>query len=185
MTMEQLDAYGVALSNNAQGLVEDAEVLFGAGRYARSYALSTLAIEECHKLPLVWRLMLQLHNRLTPDWNILNNEGTSHGYKLKMAVAGTVAISHMLGPAKAFPDADALMTILKGSKPFVQEFNQRKQDALYTGLDANGAPVPPETTVDKQLAGTMVKTARATVESMAGMHQHAKTVLPMLVLQKH
>lgn len=77
----------------------------------------------------------------------------------------------------------ALQKFLADSKPYVKEFNDRKLAAIYTDLDAQGNVVLPESTVDAQLAATMLKTARSTVESMALIHPHAKIVLLKLAAQ--
>jgi AbiV family abortive infection protein len=73
LTLDQLVAYGHAIATNARALVADAQVLLDAGRLPRSYALCTLAIEESHKLPIVWNLMMQLLSRATPDWGSFAN----------------------------------------------------------------------------------------------------------------
>jgi AbiV family abortive infection protein len=88
LTLDQLITYGDAIAVNARALVVDAEVLLDAGRLPRSYVLCTLAIEESHKLPLVWNLMMQLLSGAAPAWGSLAN-ANSHTHKLTMAVAGT------------------------------------------------------------------------------------------------
>jgi AbiV family abortive infection protein len=47
-----------AAINNARRLLEDAELLFSAGRYASACALAILSIEESGKLPVLRRLAL-------------------------------------------------------------------------------------------------------------------------------
>ena len=53
-------------------------MLLDAGRLPRSYALGTLAIEESHKLPIVWKLMMQLVSGETPHWSSLANAKQPH-----------------------------------------------------------------------------------------------------------
>lgn len=84
LTLDELIVYGDAIAVNARALVVDAEVLLEAGRLPRSYALGTLAIEESHKLPLVWNLMMQLLSGAVPDWGSLAN-ANSHTHKLTIA----------------------------------------------------------------------------------------------------
>ena len=180
LTLEQLIAYGGAISANAQALVEDAQVLRDANRLARSYALCTLAIEESHKLPMVWKLMMLLINGGEPDWNVVTRSGSSHTYKLTMAVASTMALPMAINDPAALLEPYALKQILEDSAPAVKEFNARKLAAIYTDLDVNGDAVTPESTVDAILADTILKTARATVNSMAEMHPHVKVLLEQL-----
>src|SRR5260370_23539747 len=45
----ELIACTVAAAANAQGLLDDAEVLFAAGPHARAYSLAALAVEEVGK----------------------------------------------------------------------------------------------------------------------------------------
>ena len=47
--MRELARGAVAAAGNARGLVEDAELLSGAGRLARAYSLAGLAVEEVGK----------------------------------------------------------------------------------------------------------------------------------------
>jgi HEPN superfamily AbiV-like protein len=44
-----LAACAIAAARNAQGLLQDAELLAGSGRTARAYSLAALAVEECGK----------------------------------------------------------------------------------------------------------------------------------------
>jgi AbiV family abortive infection protein len=179
LTFDQLVAYGDAIAVNGRALVADAQVLFDAGRLPRSYALCTLAIEESHKLPLVWRLMMDLLAVDAPDWDALAG-ANSHTYKLTMAVASTAAIPQVMAPEAPGLEPAALQKFLTDSKPYVKEFNYRKLAAIYTDLDAQGNAVLPDITVDVTLTATMLKTARSTVESMALIHPHAPTVLKQL-----
>jgi hypothetical protein len=77
----------------------------------------------------------------------------------------------------------ALQKFLADSKSYVKEFNDLKLMAIYTDLDGQGNAVLPDSTVDAQLAATMLKTARSTVEAMALIHPHAKTLLQKLAAQ--
>jgi len=43
----ELAACAIAAARNAQGLLDDAELLAGAGRTGRAYSLAVLAVEEC------------------------------------------------------------------------------------------------------------------------------------------
>jgi AbiV family abortive infection protein len=147
----------------------------------RSQLAVDLAVRDLPFLTSFWKLMMQLLSGETPHWSSLAN-ANSHTHKLTMAVASTAAIRQVMAPGAPGLEAAALQKLISGSKPFVKEFNDRKLAAIYTDLDAQGNAVLPDSTVNAQLAATMCKTARSTVESMALIHPHALTLLKQLVV---
>lgn len=46
-TRRELAKCAIAAARNAQGLLQDAELLAASGRTARAYSVSVLAVEEC------------------------------------------------------------------------------------------------------------------------------------------
>src|SRR6266851_10405020 len=74
--VRELARGAVAAARNARGLVEDAELLSGAGRQARSYSLAGLAVEEVGKAGILATLAAmpvkgagasRAHARVAPD----------------------------------------------------------------------------------------------------------------------
>ena len=125
MTLEQLDAYGMALVHNAESLIDDAEVLIAAARYARAYALCTLALEEGHKPPIAWFLMSQLIDGVQPDWALLDLVGASHTHKLRLAVASHFAMSLMSPEWLTKPDTSTLKAMVNKAEPYVRALNEK------------------------------------------------------------
>jgi AbiV family abortive infection protein len=132
-------AYGaVAAARNARGLVEDAELLSGAGRLARAYSLAGLAVEEVGKAGSLAALAAMPENLRAgaPVGRLL----AWHQLKL---VKGMVTADLPFGP----PDKAAkfatmppseLAEILDDAQAFAEDTDRLKQRGLYVDVDGSG-----------------------------------------------
>jgi AbiV family abortive infection protein len=136
--VRQLARGAVAAARNARGLVEDAELLSGAGRQARAYSLAGLAVEEVGKagslatlaaMPVKVRARAPLGRML--EW---------HQMKL---VAGQLIAAVPLGvPGVAtrlvtMPLSEVAQ-ILDNAQAFAQDIDRLKQRGLYVDVDRSG-----------------------------------------------
>jgi AbiV len=104
--------HAAAIMENGQGLLDDAELLLGAGRHARAYSLSALAIEEFGKAGSVLALAMMPDEirarapvRELLEWHRLKQTG---GLLMAVVQLGTPGISARI----AGTPADQLAGIL-------------------------------------------------------------------------
>ncbi len=128
----------VAAARNAFGLVEDAELLSGAGRLARAYSLAGLAVEEVGKagsLITVAAMPENLRAR-APVGRMLE----WHQMKL---VKGMLTAAAPFG-APGLPTRFVTMPlseiaeILDDAQAFAQDVDRLKQRGLYVDVDLSG-----------------------------------------------
>jgi AbiV family abortive infection protein len=159
----------VAAARNACGLVEDAELLSGAGRMARAYSLAGLAVEEVGKVGSLKALAaMPGHLRQqAPVGRLLE----WHQWKL---VAG------MLIAAVPFAAPDGVTTrfvtmplsevaeILDNAQAFAQDADRLKQRGLYVDVDRSGQVREPSelTTTDVREQLDRARQAAAAVRTL-------------------
>jgi AbiV family abortive infection protein len=134
----ELAACAVGAAANAQDLLDDAELLSAAARYARAHALGALAVEESGKAAALFALALmprQLRAR-APLGRLLQ------WHQLKM-VGGMLIAAVPFGPRTI---ASQLLTmpparvakILDDAQLFAQDLDCLKQRGLYADIDGTG-----------------------------------------------
>jgi AbiV family abortive infection protein len=153
-----------AAARNACGLVQDAELLSGAGRLARAYSLAGLAVEEVGKAGSLATLAAMPENvkAQAPVGRLL----AWHQLKLvKGMVAAAVPFSEA-GRATRFatmPSGD-LARILDNAQTFAEDMDRLKQRGLYVDVDRSGhVREPSEVTVAE--VGEQLDRARRAVSS--------------------
>jgi AbiV family abortive infection protein len=128
----------VAAARNARGLVEDAELLSGAGRLARAYSLAGLAVEEVGKAGSLATLaaMPQSVRARAPVGRMLE----WHQMKL---VTGQLIAAVPFG-APSLPARFVTMPlsevaeILDNARASAQDVDRLKQRGLYVDVDRSG-----------------------------------------------
>ncbi len=133
----ELLAYAVASANNAQGLLDDAELLSEAGRNARAYSLAVLAVEEFGKAvnlvaiaAMPDNLRAQAPVRRMLEWHQLKQIGG-----LLMAV---VPISNPGAATRlANMPLSQLTEILNTTHAFVQDSDRLKLRGLYVDMQVD------------------------------------------------
>jgi AbiV family abortive infection protein len=121
----ELLACAVAAAENAQDLLDDAELLFGAGRHARAYSLAVLAVEEFGKAASLLTLAAMPENLMAQapvgrllEWHQLKQVGgllmaavpfSDPGAAARLAAMPVAQVEQILGTADAsVRDADML-----------------------------------------------------------------------------
>jgi AbiV family abortive infection protein len=127
-----------AAARNARGLVEDAELLSGAGRLARAYSLAGLAVEEVGKAGSLAALAAMPANvrARAPVGRMLE------WHQMKLVAGQLVAAVPFSGPGLAtrfvtMPVGE-VAEILDDAQAFAQNADRLKQRGLYVDMDRSG-----------------------------------------------
>ena len=150
-TAPDLAACAIGAAANAQGLLDDAELLSAAARHARAYALAALAVEEAGKAAALFTLALmpmQLRaqaplGRLL-QWHQLKLVG---GMLIAAVPFGRRTIAAQLLDMPPAQVAD----ILNNAQALAEDLDCFKQRGLYADID-RGGPVR----LPSEVAGTEV-----------------------------
>ena len=152
----ELCASAAAAADNAVGLFDDAELLSGAGRYARAYSLAVLAVEEFGKATSLVALAAMPENlraqapvRRMLEWHQLKQVGglliDAVGFRAPDAAA---RLAHMR--------VTQVEQILEQTGAFAEDADRLKRRGLYMDLDREGRIRRPseitEAEVSRQLA---------------------------------
>jgi AbiV family abortive infection protein len=128
----------VAAARNARGLVDDAELLAGAGRLARAYSLAGLAVEEVGKadcLAALAALPEKLRARV-PVGRMLE------WHQLKLVKGMLTAAVPISPPGKATwfvrTPLSEVAEILDNAQAFAEHMDRLKQRGLYVDMDRSG-----------------------------------------------
>jgi AbiV family abortive infection protein len=128
----------VAAARNACGLVEDAELLSGAGRLARAYSLAGLAVEEVGKADGLAHLATMPENlrARAPVGRMLE------WHQMKLVAGQVTAGVQFSGPAKAtrlvtMPLSE-VAEIVDKAQAFAENADRLKQRGLYVDVDRSG-----------------------------------------------
>jgi AbiV family abortive infection protein len=151
----------VAAARNARGLVQDAELLSGAGRRARAYSLAGLAVEEVGKAGSLATLAAMPENlrARAPVGRMLE----WHQMKL---VAGQLIAAVPLG----VPDAatrfvtmplSEVADILDYAQTFTQDVDRLKQRGLYVDVDRSGQVREPSEVTAAEVRAQLDRARRA------------------------
>ncbi|HWF81010.1 MAG TPA: AbiV family abortive infection protein [Streptosporangiaceae bacterium] len=150
-------AVGAAV--NAQGLLDDAELLSAAGRHARAYALAALAVEEAGKaaalstlamMPASLRAQAPVGRLLA--WHQLKLVG---GMMIAVLPPGTVATQFVAMPPNEVSE------ILEEAQVLAQDVDQLRQRGLYADIDHKGKVRLPSEVTDAEVAAQLDRARRA------------------------
>jgi AbiV family abortive infection protein len=159
--VRELARGAIAAARNAHGLVEDAELLSGAGRQARAYSLAGLAVEEVGKAGSLATLAAMPENlrARAPLGRMLE----WHQMKL---VAGQLIAAMPLGvPGVAtrfvtMPLSE-VAEILDNAQAFTQDVDRLKQRGLYVDVDRSGRVREPSEVTAAEVRGQLDRARRA------------------------
>ena len=136
--MRELARGAVSAARNARGLVEDAELLSGAGRQARSYSLAGLAVEEVGKadslaalatMPANLRVRAPVGRML--EWHQMKLVTGTLTAAVPVSTAGK-AIRLLTMPLSQVAE------ILDNAQAIAEHMDRLKQRGLYVDVDRSG-----------------------------------------------
>jgi len=157
-------AVGAAV--NAQGLLDDAELLSADGRRPRAYALSALAVEEAGKaadlavlavMPCSLRAQAPVGRML--EWHQLKLLG---GLLITAVPLGSFAVQ-----VAAMPPSE-LAGIIKDAQVLAQDVDELKQRGLYADIDRDGQIRLPSEVTEADVAAQLGR-ARLAVSSASAL----------------
>jgi AbiV family abortive infection protein len=128
----------IAAARNACGLVDDAELLSGAGRLARSYSLAGLAVEEVGKAGSLATLAAMPENLrpLAPVRRMLE------WHQMKLVAGQFIAAVPLGAPTLATKfvtmPLSEVAELLDAAQAFAEDVDRLKQRGLYVDLDTSG-----------------------------------------------
>jgi len=140
----------VAAARNAYGLVQDAELLSGAGRFGRAYSLAGLAVEEVGKAGSLATLAAMSENlrARAPLGRMLE------WHQMKLVTGQLIAAVPFGAPGVAPKFVTTPLTevaeILDDARASAQDVDRLKQRGLYVDVDRSGqVRQPSEVTADE------------------------------------
>jgi AbiV family abortive infection protein len=151
----------VAAARNACGLVEDAELLSGAGRLARAYSLAGLAVEELGKvgsLATLAAMPAKLRAR-APVGRMLE------WHQMKLVAGQLIAAVPISAPGLAtrfvaMPMSE-IAEILDDAQAFAQQTDRLKQRGLYVDVDRSGQVREPSEVTEAEVREQLDRARRA------------------------
>jgi AbiV family abortive infection protein len=158
-TRPELAACAIAAARNAQGLLQDAELLAGSGRTARAYSLAALAVEECGKamdltalavMPERLRARAPVGRML--EWHQLKLVGG-----LLMAVVPLDSLTSRLAD---MPTAELAQTLSILDEP-ADEADLLKRRGFYVDMDRSGRTREPSEITAQEVESQLGRARKA------------------------
>jgi AbiV family abortive infection protein len=163
----ELLAYAAAAADNGRSLLDDAELLSGAGRLARAYSLAVLALEELGKVAGVLALAVmpgdlraQAPLRRTLEWHELKLVGGMLMTFVSFDPPGIAVKFAGMSPARA-------AQILKITETLAQDADRLKMRGLYVDMDRRGRIRQPSVITEAEVAGQLGRAGQ--VASLASL----------------
>ena len=174
-----LAACAIAAAGNAQGLLQDAELLAGSARMARAYSLAALAVEECGKAMDLTALAL-MPERLRAqapvgrmlEWHQLKLVGG-----LLMAVVPFTSVTSRLAEMPT-PELAQTLSILDAP---ADEADRLKRRGFYVDMDRSGRVREPSEITESELASQLGRARQAAtsgISMLLGPDVHARLTNP-------
>ena len=172
-TGPELAACAIGAARNAQAVLYDAELLARAGRRARAYSLSALAVEECGKAASLTALAMMPKRLRTHaavgrmlQWHQLKQVGG-----LLLAVVPFDAIGPKL---TAMPAAEMTEVICNLAAP-AEEAERLKQRGFYVDMDRASRTREPSEITDAELASQLARAPQAVASASVLLDADAQT----------
>ena len=138
MTVDQIEAARVKIRENAGELIEEAKLLFQHERYARSYCLAHLAIEELAKIPMIVTAGVKLAAGESVNWNKLGKRLSDHRRKINM-----IHIENYMASDFQLDNGD-LTKLISDREELTPKLNATKNASLYADFWGDSFEKPSE-----------------------------------------
>jgi len=174
----QLAACAIAAARNAQGLLQDAELLAGAGRPARAYSVGVLAVEECGKAAYLTALAAIPENlrAQAPVGRMLE------WHQMKLVGGLLLAVLPFDGMASgvAVIPADELARRLRILDEPADKADRLKRRGFYVDLDRSGRIREPSEVTGAEVASQLrrARQAAASVGVLLAADAHPRIANP-------
>ena len=171
LSFEDIEVVSRASVQNAGELLEEAELLVRNGRYARSFFLARIALEEVMKPILFSFAGVALVTRRDPNWAGLDQALRAHTVKMRYALQSFAAVMELLGNPLPEGALDQMMD-------HVHELNRRKNEALYVSHHPVDGALPNEKFNEEQAA--FMITFAAGFVAAAETHDYSRASIEQL-----
>ncbi len=152
LSINQIFSASSEIMENAQDLIEEAELLLKNNKYARAFALAHLASEELVKFNLLIPVAVELARDHSVNWNEIGSRLTNHHVKIR----GAILLDFIRNPPQdGVYQTSALSQQMSTSK----KLNDMKNYSLYTSQIGQEFFKPSEL-IDDQTAMACVSHAR-------------------------
>jgi AbiV family abortive infection protein len=153
LSLADIATFRAKLLENCASLISDAELLFSHRRYARTFALSVIAVEEASKILYLLDRAGGILADSPPDWVKVQTFLHSHHEKLK---ANLLNFKRLQSPSKVPTKgtADWEDVVARG-----KEMDALKQDGFYVSFKGGGLSNPDEN-FDEARAAMALKLAK-------------------------
>jgi len=163
----------IAAARNAQAVLYDAELLARAGRTARAYSLSALAVEECGKAASLTALAMMPEGLKThaPVGRLLQWHQLKQVGGLLLAVVPFDEIGPVL---TAMPAAEMKEVICNLAGP-AEEAERLKRRGFYVDMDRASRTREPSEITDTELASQLTRASKAVASASVLLSADAQT----------
>lgn len=164
LSLEEIELGRAKALANARALIQDAEILFKAGRYPRSLALSHLACEELGKVIMLASIGLQSRLGQT-NWNKFWRRFRSHNEKNK----NILGMDYLWSPIRS--DNSDIDEYLKDITKRFSEFEDLKLTALYTDY-RQGTFYSPDEVIKHDIAHAVLELAKSRLRAVESIERY-------------
>lgn len=154
---------------NALSLLEEAQLLFGHGFFARSYTLAHLASEEIVKIPMLVRAVMDEMAGIPYDWRKLERKLTSHIKKIDAA-----HFHDYLNTEIRADDSD--VRAYEAALETTADINEDKNNSIYCGF-ADGAATSPLKHISESMARDMIDTSSQRIHWIQSQEEVTRGIL--------
>ena len=162
LSIEQIRVLSDYCLQNALELASEAKLLFENKKYARSFFLSLLALEETSKRDILWEAIF-LGEDDEKQWKSFWKKFRNHDVKIARMLKDYISIrSNWKGntPSDIF---DKYFREMKRAEGEAKEINLVKQSAMYVGI-VGGEAVSPSQVISRKAASEALKLVQEHLE---------------------
>lgn len=157
LNVEQIKTLSEYCLKNASELVSEAQLLFENKKYARSFFLSVLALEETSKRDVLFEAVFLGED--DKEWKSFWNRFRRHDVKLASMLKDYITIRSNRKEHTPFEIVREYLTKVKMAGEDAKEVNLIKMWAIYADI-FEGKPFGPSQVISKKLASTLLKKAQ-------------------------
>lgn len=161
LTVEQIRVLSDYCLQNASELVSEAKLLFENKKYARSFFLSTIAIEETSKRDVLWEAILLGEDE--KQWKRFWNKFRNHDVKLARMLQDYITTRSNRKENTPLEIVREYLTEMKKAEGEAKEANLVKQWAMYVDV-VDGKAVSPSQIIGRKAASKTLKLAQQHLE---------------------
>ena len=166
---DQVEIARVQIFKNATSLIQESNLLFENGFFARSYTLAHLASEEIVKIPMLIRAVLDELASIPYDWGKLERRLTSHVEKIKAGHFHDYLQTELRADDSDIHD-------YKVALEKTTDINTDKNNSIYCGF-LDGVPTTPLEHISSSMAREMIEISTRRIAYIASLEEGTRGIL--------